>query len=257
MNKPMKHPMNDCDRLSALISRFEMSVIPAPDGDGNLAILGCPATGEPTMAVFSPRGQADCCNGEPLLVSAHATWGGDANPLLTALPAKICFDATGDEEMTLLLRLFKAEAEAQRCGARPVLNRLGEVLVIKLLRVEISKGATAPGLVAGLADPRLARAIVAMHDDPGRAWRNDDLAAEAGLSLSRFAETFLEVVGETPQSYLRRWRMTLAHQDIQRGERVQTVAGRYGYGSPEALSRAFSRQFDINPLALRREATHA
>ncbi len=51
--------------------------------------------------------------------------------------------------------------------------------------------------------------------------------------------------------------MTLARQDIQRGERVQAVARRYGYGSPEALSRAFSRQFDINPLALRREAAHA
>ena len=56
--------------------------------------------------------------------------------------------------------------------------------------------------------------------------------------------------------HLRRWRMTLARQDIQRGDRVQTVARRYGYGSPEALSRAFSRQFDINPLALRREAAH-
>ncbi len=261
MNIPVIRPKpcqtNDCDRLSALISRFEMTVTPAPNGDGNLAILGCPETGEPRMAVFSPRGEANCCTDDPLLVSAHATWGGDANPLLTALPAKICYDATSDHEMTLLLRLFKAEAEAKRCGSQPVLNRLGEVLVIKILRVEISKGATAPGLVAGLADPRLARVIVAMHEDPGRAWRNDDLAAEAGLSLSRFAETFLAIVGETPQSYLRRWRMTLARQDIQRGERVQTVARRYGYGSPEALSRAFSRQFDINPLALRREAAHA
>jgi AraC-like DNA-binding protein len=257
MPRQMPRQMSDCDRLSALISRFEMTVTPAPAGDGNLAILGCPGIGEPRMVVFSPRGEANCCSGDPVLVSAHASWGGDANPLLTALPAKICFDATGDAEMTLLLRLFMAEVGANRCGSQPVLNRLGEVLVIKILRVEISRGATAPGLVAGLADPRLARAIVAMHDDPGRAWRNDDLAAEAGLSLSRFAETFLETVGETPQTYLRRWRMTLARQDIQRGERVQAVARRYGYGSPEALSRAFSRQFDINPLALRREAAHA
>jgi AraC-like DNA-binding protein len=249
--------MNDCDRLNALLSRFEMTVTAAPGGDGNLAILGCPATGEPTRAVFAPRADARCCDGEPLLVSAHASWGGAANPLLSALPAKICLDVAEDEDMSLLLRLFKAELEAQHCGVRPILNRLGEVLVIKLLRVEISKGATAPGLVAGLADSRLARAIVAMHDDPGRAWRNEDLAAAAGLSLSRFSGTFLNTVGETPQSYLRRWRMTLAHQDIQRGERVQTVARRYGYGSPEALSRAFSRQFDINPLALRRESAHA
>ena len=249
--------MGDCDRLEALLARFEMRVTLAPNGDGNLAILGCPSTGEPTMAVFAPRAEARCCNDEPLLVSANASWGGEINPLLTALPPKICYDVAGDEEMTLLLRLFKAEAEGRHCGVRPVLSRLGEVLVIKLLREEISKGATAPGLVAGLADPRLAQAIVAIHENPGRAWRNDDLAAEAGMSLSRFAETFQQVVGETPQSYLRRWRMTLARQDIERGERVQMVARRYGYGSPEALSRAFSRQFDKNPLALRREAALA
>lgn len=246
--------MGDCDRLEALLSRFEMRVTPAPMGDGNLAILGCPQTGEPTTAVFAPRAEARCCNGEPLLVSAHAQWGGEGNPLLSALPARICYDVGGDEEMTLLLRLFKAEAEGRHCGVRPVLSRLGEVLVIKLLRSEIERGATEPGLVAGLAEPRLAQAIVAIHEDPGRSWRNDDLAAVAGMSLSRFAEGFLNVVGETPQSYLRRWRMTLARQDIERGERVQTVARRYGYGSPEALSRAFSRQFDKNPLALRREA---
>ena len=249
--------MGDCDRLEALLARFEMRVTPAPDGNGNLAILGCPSTGEPKMAVFAPRAEARCCNDEPLLVSANATWGGEINPLLTALPPKICYDVAGDEEMTLLLRLFKAEAEGRHCGVRPVLSRLGEVLVIKLLRLEITKGATTPGLVAGLADSRLAQAIVAIHEDPGRNWRNDDLAAEAGMSLSRFTETFQKVVGETPQSYLRRWRMTLARQDIERGERVQTVARRYGYGSPEALSRAFSRQFDINPLALRREAAVA
>ena len=250
--------MTDCDRLEALISRFAMRVTPAPAGDGNLAILGCPATGQPRIAVFAPRAEARCsCEGDRLLISAHASWGGPANPLLRALPDKICYDATGDPEMTLLLRLFKAEAEGRHCGVRPVLSRLGEVLVIKLLRGEIDRGATRPGLVAGLADRRLARAIVAMHEAPGRSWRNEDLAAEAGLSLSRFAETFLATVGETPQTYLRRWRMTLAHQDIERGERVQTVARRYGYASTEALSRAFSREFEINPLALRRRAMPA
>lgn len=250
--------MSDCDRLEALISRFAMSVTPAPGGDGNLAILGCPETGEPRMAVFAPRAEARCsCEGDRLLVSAHAAWGGAANPLLRALPGKICYDATGDPGMTLLLRLFKAEIEGSHCGLRPVLSRLGEVLVIKLLRQEIDRGATAPGLVAGLAEPRLARAIVAMHEEPGRSWRNEELAVVAGLSLSRFAETFLKTVGETPQTYLRRWRMTLARQDIERGDRIQTVARRYGYASAEALSRAFSREFEVNPLALRRRAIPA
>jgi len=208
--------MTDCDRLNALLSRFEMTVTPAPDGDGNLAILGCPKTGEPKRAVFAPRADARCCEGERLLASAHASWGGAANPLVSALPDKICFEIAECSEMSLLLKLFKSELEGQHCGVKPILN-----------------------------------------EDPGRAWRNEDLAAEAGLSLSRFSETFLQTVGETPQSYLRRWRMTLAHQDIAKGDRVQAVARRYGYSSPEALSRAFARQFEVNPLALRRETVPA
>ncbi len=245
--------MGEFDRLEALIRRFEMRVTPAPVGEANLAVLGCPETGAPKGVVFAPRAEARCPCGAPVLVAARAEWGGSANPLLRALPDRICHDASDDEEMMLLLRLFKREVEARRCGVRPVLSRLGEVLVIKLLRLEIARGTTSPGLLAGLGDPQLARAIVAMHEEPGRAWRNEDLAAIAGMSLSRFAEAFRGTVGETPQAYLRRWRMTLARQEIERGARVQAVARRYGYSSPEALSRAFAREFGGSPRQLRRE----
>ena len=52
-------------------------------------------------------------------------------------------------------------------------------------------------------------------------------------------------------SYLRRWRMVLARQDVERGERVQTVAARYGYASSEALGRAFKRLHGGTPTAFR------
>lgn len=246
--------MQHCDRLEALIRRFEMRVTPAPVEEANLAVLGCPGSGAPRGVVFAPRAEARCPSGEPILAAARAEWGGAANPLLAALPERICYDARGDEDMMLLLELFRREVGAGRCGSRPVLSRLGEVLVIKLLRIEIERGATSRGLIAGLADPQLARAIVAMHEEPGRAWRNEDLAELAGMSLSRFMEAFRQTVGETPQGYLRRWRMTLARQEIERGARVQAVARRYGYTSPEALSRAFVRAFGVSPRALRRRA---
>jgi AraC-like DNA-binding protein len=35
-------------------------------------------------------------------------------------------------------------------------------------------------------------------------------------------------VGQTPFSYLRQWRLTLARQDLAAGARVKTVAARYG-----------------------------
>ncbi len=90
-----------------------------------------------------------------------------------------------------------------------------------------------------------------MHDNPGRDWHNEDLAQIAGLSLSRFAGMFLEMVGETPAAYLRRWRLTLARQDVLRGDRVDSIARRYGYHSPEGFARAFKKHYGETPVSVR------
>lgn len=139
-----------------------------------------------------------------------------------------------------------------RCGSASVLNRLGEVLIVRMMREAIAEGSATPGVLGGLADSRLSRAIVAIHEKPGHAWRIEDLAEIAGLSRSRFAEVFSKAVGETPLSYLRHWRLALARQDIKRGNRIQAVARRYGYASGEALNHAIRKRFGVSPTALRK-----
>lgn len=241
------------DRLSALIQRFSLQVSPCAPGAGNMRVLGRIGDGEPTRVIFSPTGRAVTDPvGERILIEALVDWGGTANPLMAALPSTLALPV-GDEETLLLLRVFLGEAAAARCGSEMALSRLAEVLVIRVLRAQIERGSTEPGLIAGLADEKISRAIVAMHDEPGRVWRNTDLAAVAGMSLSRFCDVFRSALGEAPQVYLRHWRMTLARQDMDRGERVQAVARRYGYGSPEALTRAFQRQYGQSPRAVKRQ----
>mgnify|MGYP003674195076 FL=1 len=154
--------------------------------------------------------------------------------------------------MMSLAILLIAESQEPRCGSNTVLNRLGEVLLVRILRAQLAAGTTTVGVLGGLADPRLSHAIVAMHEHPGRRWSNDQLAEVAGLSLSRFADKFTATVGQTPMSYLRHWRMVLARQDIESGDRVQSVASRYGYASSEAMTRAFRREFGNCPTALRK-----
>lgn len=248
--------MSRFDRLSALISRFSLSVTPGVGDDANLIVFCQPGSNVPSRVLLSPLHAIRCSEHDEdiLLFRARTDWGGQANPLLSALPKLIELDISGNAETVMLVRLLKAEGDAQRCGYGSVLNRLGEVLMVRLLRAQIEQGATEPGLLNGLSDSRLSRAIVAIHERPEKVWRNEELAQIAGLSLSRFAELFVHIVGETPMAYLRRWRMVLARQDVERGDRIQVVARRYGYGSGEALSRAFRRQFGESPLALRRVA---
>ncbi len=101
---------------------------------------------------------------------------------------------------------------------------------------------------SALADPQVSAAIGAMHADPARRWTLDELAAEAGMSRSLFAQRFREKVGETPIAYLTRWRVILA------GDRLvstrDTLGGNgpcAGYESENAFNTAFKRVMDCSP----------
>lgn len=248
--------MSKFDRLSALMQHFQMNVAMTEPGKGNLFVFGDQHTKRPDGLEFWPRQQSipDRNTPDQCLFEARADWGGTANPLIVALPEKLVMHTSADEPLALLLQMLVTEAADARCGSTSAVNRLCEVLIIRLLRHQIQLGATTPGLLSGLADRKLSRALVAIHENPGRGWRNDELAETAGMSLSRFSDLFVVRIGETPQSYLRRWRMTLARQDIAAGQRIQSVAHRLGYGSAEALSRAFSRHFGQSPILVRKSA---
>ncbi|MCT8159865.1 AraC family transcriptional regulator [Pseudoruegeria sp. SHC-113] len=240
------------DRLSALMQYFQMEVAPCAPQEADLLIFGAP--GAACEVVFASGGTAASgspCAVEEAMFAARVGWGGAVNPLLQALPAQVRYRLKEDAEAQALVSVLMAENRAQRCGADSVLSRLCEILLVRLLRHQIAEGSTAPGLLAGLSDPRLSRAIVAMHDQPARQWRTEDLAREAGLSLSRFSELFAARVGETPMAYLRRWRLTIAQRDLARGDRVEAVARRYGYGSPEGFTRAYKRAHGAPPMAAR------
>jgi len=247
--------MPSIDRLSCLMARFELRVVPVTSSDAQLFVYADTVTGEPNRVVLSLRGGENLHDfaGEVIMFKARVEWGGNTNPLFHALPAILELKLDGDTEITAITSLLKSENAARRCGSGSVLCNLCEILIVRLMRAHLERGHVEVGLFGGLADPRLSRAIVAIHEDPGKKWKNADLASIAGLSLSRFAELFANVVGETPFGYLRRWRLVLARQDIAQGARIQKTAAKYGYQSGEALSRAFYKQFGEAPTSVRRQ----
>ncbi len=246
------------DRLSALIARFTLKVAPAGREEANLIVLEGAERGVPSRVVLSTKGPLGPApyEGDALTFSALAEWGGRSNPLFAALPDRVELEIGADRETSLLVQLLKAEGESRRCGSEAVLDRLGEVLMVRLLRAQIERGnrqLRPPGRPGGPApkprDRRRARGA-----RQGLAKRG---SGRAGRVVAQPLRRALRpaIVGISPMAYLRRWRMdVLARQDIERGERIQTVARRYGYGSSEALNRSFRRHFGETPMRLRKLA---
>ena len=241
--------MAGVDRLSALMARFALRVDIVDAGEANLFVIDGP---DGRILHLRPRstGLPDDARGQ-VAFQAHVDFGGAEAPLAAALPDRMAHAVGSDEELAAVIALMRAEVSGGRCGGASVLSRLAEVLVVRLLRARLEVGDVPRGMLGGLADPRLARAIVAMHDQPGDVWSNDDLSMEAGMSRSRFIARFREAVGTSPQAYLRQWRLALAQQDVARGDRIDAVARRYGYGSPEALTHMFRRETGHAPITLR------
>ncbi len=200
---------------------------------------------EPTL-LFFPRGRAHRITGAADcgadLVCATVDMGGETgNPIGEGLPDMILLPQAAHPALAPICELLLSEGFAEQDGRQTAIDRLFEYLLILIVRHVVAGGLVGSGVLAGLADPRLAKALTAMHENPGRTWSLDDLAEIAGMSRTRFVAHFRKVVGRTPIEYLTRWRMTYARQLLAKGKPVKSVALQVGYESAAAFSRVFSR----------------
>ena len=173
--------------------------------------------------------------------------GGAANPIAAALPDFVCVPLEQLQGSEAVLDLLFAEAVSANCGRQALLDRLFEVVLIQVLRVLMETGQIRMGMIAGLRHPQLRKAIVAMHEAPGKEWSLEELGDAAGMSRSAFANAFRDSVGVTPGSYLQRWRVGLAQKALLEGKSLKLIAQDVGYGSEAALSRAFKSQSGQGP----------
>jgi len=175
--------------------------------------------------------------------------------LVTLLPPLM--HLRGVERLSTLVRLIGDESAGMRAGRDHMLSRLVEALLIEALRAKPDAEAPA-GLLRGLADVQLARAIRQMHGQIARPWTVDQLASTAALSRSAFFERFTRTLGVPPMEYLLGWRMTVA-KDLLRNQDlgVAEVARRVGYGSSSAFSIAFSRHVGMPPSQFARQVDSA
>jgi AraC-like DNA-binding protein len=179
------------------------------------------------------------------------------HPLLDALPDLLVANMRGRPCAEWVESSFRFAARthvSHQPGAQDVLSRLSELLFVEAVReyIEHLPPETSNWLSA-LRDPPLARALSAMHARVAHPWTTEQLADEALLSRSAFAERFARTLGVPPMTYLTRWRMLLAAQRLRESRAsIGQLAADVGYESESTFTRAFTREMGITPGAYRR-----
>jgi AraC-like DNA-binding protein len=200
-------------------------------------------------------------SGEPVttLISGMFAFGDHRrNPLLSVLPIMLLVRSRDDSEAAHSVRsitaLLDAELLSGKPGAESVAVRLAELLFIQVVRHYLSATEVLPaGWLRGIADLELAPAVALIHRAPEKAWSVEMLAREAGMSRSRFAARFQEVIGQSPLEYLTQWRMYQAACRLAAGRiMLSALAASVGYRSDVGFSKAFKRWAGQSPAQYRR-----
>lgn len=180
------------------------------------------------------------------------------HPLVASFPR---FTIVREEELlqhTWLkgtLDQLSAEYLSQRPGAEVVVDRLTEVVLVELIRLNFGRSDQS-GFIRALLDKPIAKALGLLHDKPQVAWTLESLGGEVGMSRAALAKRFKELVGQTMFEYLTDLRMQRARLMLADTlNPIYEVANSVGYESDLAFTRVFKKRSGMTPTRYRRLAS--
>jgi AraC-like DNA-binding protein len=172
------------------------------------------------------------------------------HPMLEALP-KLIRTSPGSLPRSFgpTVHALQQELSIPVLGAEFVVQRLCEVLFVQALRHHIRDDLAwnDQGFFRLLADPVLSEHLGEACQPSGSV---SSLARALGRTRQRTHARFKQFGATSPSAFLRHGRVRVAAELLRAGETdLARVAMSSGYGSQQALSRAFRREFGTSPAA--------
>jgi AraC-like DNA-binding protein len=190
-----------------------------------------------------------------ILSGVFTLTGRGASMLIEQLPTILHLRAQAEglvPQLRTALDFLRQESAVTRPGFVAVATRLMDLLFIQILRAAITQPTVNIGLLAGLSDAHIGRALAAIHANPAGPWTVAQLAAEARHSRTIFAERFRQVVGLTPMQYVNQWRIARAEELLARPETpIDAVRRQLGFSSSFAFARTFRAHRGVSPREFR------
>ncbi|AZQ10206.1 AraC family transcriptional regulator [Shewanella khirikhana] len=146
---------------------------------------------------------------------------------------------------------LSAEYMAQGPGSELIVNKLTEIILVELIRINFGRTERSPFLDA-LNDKRIARALQLLHERPELNWTLQSLANDIGMSRAAFASRFSAMVGRPMFDYLTQLRMQKAQELLTESLlTIDEIAERVGYGSERAFTLTFKKHTGTTPTRFR------
>lgn len=182
------------------------------------------------------------------MCGAYRFRGDVGRGLLRSLPPILVLRPAAGDSLHQIIELISRELTEPAAGQQTALDRLLDLLIVFAMRAAFQHGPTSPRWFQAARDPRLGPALHAIHSKPEVPWTVPQLAALSGYSRPAFARNFEQALGQSPFQYLTEWRMTLARDYLRMDElSIAEIAGRVGYGSPNAFAAIFLRHHGHPP----------
>lgn len=149
---------------------------------------------------------------------------------------------------------LSTEYMSQRPGAELVVNKLTEIVLVELIRIDFGRDNKSQ-FIRALMDRQIAKALQQLHNNPEVAWTLEKMAREIGMSRAAFAKRFREMVGQPMFEYLTHLRMQRAKELLLETQLpLYEVASRVGYESDLAFTKTFKKHIGTTPTRFRKQA---
>jgi len=153
--------------------------------------------------------------------------------------------------------LMLAEVACPGLGTQAMTEVLMKHCLIILLRQHLLSGSGTSPLLAALQEPKLAKVVLAILEQPGASYSVESLALLAGMSRAAFAERFSQVFDQAPMDFVQRVRLRIAARLLTTTDLpVKVVASTIGYASRSSFSRAFETIYGAAPTDFRSFGGH-
>ena len=151
---------------------------------------------------------------------------------------------------------LSAEYMAQSPGSEIIVDKLTEVVLIELIRINFGRREQ-NGFLKALQDKRISASLNLLHQSPEKAWTIELLASEIGMSRAAFAKRFTDLIGEPMFAYLSQLRMEKAKELLKNTQLpVDDIALKVGYDSERSFAKTFGKYLGNTPKQYRKNSAN-